>query len=191
MGFADIQEKQSEERKREKRLVHFTNAVTRDFLGSKYVTSKAKATQEAVGYITKSFLDYLFFEEHKEIRELYDEQVHHFMMEFAPRKLNLDTEKAKEGATIMAHFFAFLEDEGYIHNGHEIGAIAKKNAASFSKLFPKTVKKTTKKTARSDTTKGATKTAKKNKFAGMDIGRNDPCPCGSGKKYKKCCSKQT
>ncbi len=23
--------------------------------------------------------------------------------------------------------------------------------------------------------------------AGPDIGRNDPCPCGSGKKYKKCC----
>jgi hypothetical protein len=21
----------------------------------------------------------------------------------------------------------------------------------------------------------------------MDVGRNDPCPCGSGKKYKKCC----
>ena len=22
---------------------------------------------------------------------------------------------------------------------------------------------------------------------GKKIGRNDPCPCGSGKKYKKCC----
>ena len=22
---------------------------------------------------------------------------------------------------------------------------------------------------------------------GKTIGRNDPCPCGSGKKYKKCC----
>ena len=22
----------------------------------------------------------------------------------------------------------------------------------------------------------------------MKIGRNDPCPCGSGQKYKKCCS---
>jgi len=22
------------------------------------------------------------------------------------------------------------------------------------------------------------------------IGRNDPCPCGSGKKYKKCCGRQ-
>ncbi|HOW12970.1 MAG: SEC-C metal-binding domain-containing protein [Peptococcaceae bacterium] len=21
------------------------------------------------------------------------------------------------------------------------------------------------------------------------MGRNDPCPCGSGKKYKKCCGK--
>jgi preprotein translocase subunit SecA len=22
------------------------------------------------------------------------------------------------------------------------------------------------------------------------VGRNDPCPCGSGKKYKKCCGKR-
>ena len=25
--------------------------------------------------------------------------------------------------------------------------------------------------------------------AAPKIGRNDPCPCGSGKKYKKCCGK--
>ncbi len=23
--------------------------------------------------------------------------------------------------------------------------------------------------------------------SGEKVGRNDPCPCGSGKKYKKCC----
>ena len=22
---------------------------------------------------------------------------------------------------------------------------------------------------------------------GSKVGRNDPCPCGSGKKYKRCC----
>ena len=27
------------------------------------------------------------------------------------------------------------------------------------------------------------------KFAGLSVGRNDPCPCGSGKKHKKCCGK--
>jgi len=26
-------------------------------------------------------------------------------------------------------------------------------------------------------------------YAGAKTGRNDPCPCGSGKKYKKCCGK--
>lgn len=25
----------------------------------------------------------------------------------------------------------------------------------------------------------------------MAVGRNDPCPCGSGLKYKKCCEKKT
>ena len=27
------------------------------------------------------------------------------------------------------------------------------------------------------------------KWGGEKVGRNDPCPCGSGKKYKKCCGK--
>jgi hypothetical protein len=25
----------------------------------------------------------------------------------------------------------------------------------------------------------------------MNVGRNDPCPCGSGKKYKRCCLNST
>ena len=29
----------------------------------------------------------------------------------------------------------------------------------------------------------------KPKIAEKKVGRNEPCPCGSGKKYKKCCGK--
>ena len=38
-------------------------------------------------------------------------------------------------------------------------------------------------------TKEAVKTAEESVYvpSGRKIGRNDPCPCGSGKKYKKCC----
>ena len=32
-----------------------------------------------------------------------------------------------------------------------------------------------------------TKAKEIQKTAGAKVGRNDPCPCGSGKKYKKCC----
>ena len=34
---------------------------------------------------------------------------------------------------------------------------------------------------------GEATTAKKPVLAKKIVGRNDPCPCGSGKKYKKCC----
>jgi preprotein translocase subunit SecA len=30
-------------------------------------------------------------------------------------------------------------------------------------------------------------TGQKQVIKGEKVGRNDPCPCGSGKKYKKCC----
>jgi len=28
-----------------------------------------------------------------------------------------------------------------------------------------------------------------NRDANKSVGRNDPCPCGSGRKYKNCCGK--
>jgi preprotein translocase subunit SecA len=28
------------------------------------------------------------------------------------------------------------------------------------------------------------------KYQGQAVGKNDPCPCGSGKKYKACCGKK-
>ena len=42
-----------------------------------------------------------------------------------------------------------------------------------------------------ETIKEVVKAFKKSKTVvkGEKIGRNDPCPCGSGKKYKKCCGK--
>jgi len=36
---------------------------------------------------------------------------------------------------------------------------------------------------------GNKKTVQKTVVKGEKIGRNDPCPCGSGKKYKKCCGR--
>jgi SEC-C motif-containing protein len=35
---------------------------------------------------------------------------------------------------------------------------------------------------------GVTPQAEQYVRQGVKIGRNDPCPCGSGKKYKKCCA---
>ena len=39
------------------------------------------------------------------------------------------------------------------------------------------------------TNESSDKTKKTPKRAENKVGRNDPCPCGSGKKYKQCCGK--
>ena len=38
-----------------------------------------------------------------------------------------------------------------------------------------------------DGTPGQDETTRTIRNIGPKVGRNDPCPCGSGKKYKKCC----
>ena len=187
MGLADIQKKQSEERQRDKRLVHFTNAVSRDFLNSKAVKSKGALYKTNAEYVTKSFLDYLFFEQHKEIRELNDTHATHFMLEFAPHKLSFAPEAGKNVVEILSKFVIFLDNEGHIHNGTELSSVVKKNNRAFLKLLPKSKQISTKTTAKKG--KIIKKTAVKKAKPEVKVGRNDPCPCGSGKKYKKCCGR--
>jgi uncharacterized protein YecA (UPF0149 family) len=192
MGLADIQKKQSEERQREKRLVHFTNSTARDFLASKPIKSKEKKYRDNADYLAKSFLDYVFFNEHREIREINEAHIKHFMLEFAPRKLSFSPEASKSVAEILAKFLLFLEKNGHIHNGTELSSAAKKNNRSFLKHLPKSKTKSAEKTAKKGkTTKktAAKKKSKKKVLPEIKVGRNDPCPCGSGKKYKKCCGK--
>lgn len=65
---------------------------------------------------------------------------------------------------------AELENQGRLGGGRVLGAYVRALKEAFAEAIagkPKPVKR-----------------------AGSRIGRNDPCPCGSGKKYKKCCAKE-
>lgn len=74
---------------------------------------------------------------------------------------------------IVGTFLEWLEDTGRVAGGRSlalfIGALApayrERCSPTGGLRIPPVVKKT------------------------PDIGRNDPCPCGSGRKYKKCCAK--
>ena len=45
------------------------------------------------------------------------------------------------------------------------------------------------KVAKENATSGDGTLERKPVKKGQKVGRNDPCPCGSGKKYKHCCGK--
>jgi len=69
---------------------------------------------------------------------------------------------------VCGALLAYLEAEGRLGGGRVLGAFVNALAGQYLEEASGKVKPVVR--------------------AGSKIGRNDPCPCGSGKKYKKCCS---
>ncbi len=66
-----------------------------------------------------------------------------------------------------AAFLTTLERQGRLGGGEALGRFVRALRSAFTEKTAETVKPIRNPSAR--------------------IGRNDPCPCGSGKKFKKCC----
>ena len=61
------------------------------------------------------------------------------------------------------------------------------DAGRQSMLHPEAARPSSRETAPAERESTAPKSAAPIKSSQPKVGRNDPCPCGSGKKYKKCC----
>jgi hypothetical protein len=94
------------------------------------------------------------------------------LTETMPR-LVLPDEAREQVPEVIASFFEYLRDDGRLAEGAEWAAQVRVIGRSYrERLKPG----------------GGVKGVTIRKAANASpIGRNDPCPCGSGKKYKKCC----
>jgi preprotein translocase subunit SecA len=189
MALADIQKKSAEERKREKRLVHATNALSREFLDSKALKTKTKPYKDAAEYLSKSLLDYLFFEERKELRELHENHIQHFMLVYAPNKLSFSAQAKEHISDILQDFVGFLDATGHIKNGEQLNGMIKKEKKAFQQIMPARTQSGKSKSSAAPKKTSKRRPAQKAKIEAK-VGRNDPCPCGSGKKFKKCCGQK-
>ena len=88
-------------------------------------------------------------------------------------RLVLDDEARGYVPEVIATFFEYLRDDGRLGDGADWAAQVRIIGKSYrERLRPG----------------GGVKGVTIRKAAGASpVGRNDPCPCGSGKKYKKCC----
>jgi len=64
-------------------------------------------------------------------------------------------------------------------NIHRAGEVRRKETVKITNASQENLNNLDKDTVRKETVKNE----------GPNVGRNDPCPCGSGKKYKQCCGK--
>ncbi|MBV8882217.1 MAG: SEC-C domain-containing protein [Planctomycetaceae bacterium] len=103
--------------------------------------------------------------------ELSDAELRRLLLEVLP---SLDLPPALRPAVpgTLQEYLSWLEDTGRLAGGRSLGLLVRALGPAYQERcapggglrVPPVVKKT------------------------PDIGRNDPCPCGSGKKYKKCCA---
>ncbi len=85
---------------------------------------------------------------------------------------------------------AWPEDNG--ENGELVGAAARRQSQAAEATFADFTRNIQRKKQKEldelqFAGSGAKSSARQPVVRGKKIGRNDPCPCGSGKKYKKCC----
>lgn len=82
-------------------------------------------------------------------------------------RLNVPAECKNDLPALCAAFLSQLQDEGRLADGRILGSFIRALREAWEE-------------AASGKRKPITR-------PGSKIGRNDPCPCGSGKKYKACC----
>jgi preprotein translocase subunit SecA len=98
--------------------------------------------------------------------EVEEADLKHALLQHVAR-LNLPAQSKAGMPALCAAFLVQLEDEGRLGGGRVLGAYMRALREAFDE-------------AASGKRKPITR-------PGSKIGRNDPCPCGSGKKYKQCC----
>lgn len=137
-----------------------------DFCASDAIAEFAPATRDVAAALLTAFLDSACEVRGVEPDEVEEADLKHALTNRVGR-LSLHAAAQHEAPDLCAAFLSFLEEQGRLGGGRLLGAYVRALRPSFTQ-------------AASGKPKPVTR-------PGSRIGRNDPCPCGSGKKYKKCC----
>jgi SEC-C motif-containing protein len=139
--------------------------------GEKVAETAEKLMRARYTAYTKAATDFVFETTHPDHREGYD---HEGTREWAEKSewLGLEVVAAHGGGVDdeigEVEFIARFREQGVLRTHHELGHFERKDGAwmftSGDMVKPKPA-------------------------VSSKVGRNEPCPCGSGRKYKKCCSK--
>lgn len=141
------------------------------YIENKKLPPTAEATMRSryTAYVLEN-IDYLFDTHHESTKAdlnreeitAWSEEAHWLGLRII--KTDAGSEKDNQG---LVEFNCSYELGGKIQNHHEISHFVKENGRWYfqdGRFVHETVRR-----------------------EGPKVGRNDPCPCGSGKKHKKCC----
>jgi hypothetical protein len=137
-----------------------------DFCMSDDVRPFSPALRQLAGDVLLQFVVAACDHRGIEPEDLEEQDVKHGLIGCVAR-LNIEPETKKDCPNLCAALLDHLQNAGRLGGGHALAAYARALQTAFDQA-----------------TSGKTAPVVR---PGSKIGRNDPCPCGSGLKYKKCC----
>ncbi|MHC4250301.1 MAG: SEC-C metal-binding domain-containing protein [Planctomycetota bacterium] len=123
---------------------------------------------EVAGAVLEAFMTAACERRDVEPGEIEREDVRHALLEGLAR-IKLSANGRKRVPALVGDFLSGLEGQGRLGGGRALGAYARALKGAHDESAREVV---------APIRRGASK-----------LGPNDPCPCGSGRKYKKCCKR--
>ncbi|MDI6885406.1 MAG: SEC-C metal-binding domain-containing protein [archaeon] len=188
-----------------------------EFSESKYFEELTEEQKQESEFVVMSFTEYMYSHHGLSPEEWDEDGLEECCLYTLPRKITADESYYRSIAPVLSAFFAFVGEKNLLKKTSQLTRKVKeidkqivRNASDprnwgIAKSFAMAAKEagvdiTNEKemqkfiarynlqqlaTLKRDESKtGSTPKSRKSK-----IGRNDPCPCGSGKKYKRCCGR--
>jgi len=151
-----------------------------DFLSSRHAARFAPPTRADVGAVAREFLDACYNDVGVRPDLLDAEQLREVLFEILPRRLDPKSPTSTRAPDIVR---ALLD--------HFFEQKANANAWSLESVFDDARTRFAGLLAAGGGREQRAEAPEPLKRPGSKLGRNDPCPCGSGKKFKKCCAKES
>lgn len=135
------------------------------------------ADRAGAGEVARAFLDVCYGTLGLRPDLLDEEHLREALLEFLPPRLDPNERAAKDAVALVRALLDHSFDTHPNDNSWKLGAIFDEAATKFP--------------GRLESRGGSGVVADTEPITrpGSKLGRNDPCPCGSGKKWKKCCGK--
>ena len=152
---------------------------TAAFLDSEKAKRLVQGSKEELRSIVSRFLESCYMDLGKAPRLMDGDDLGLILRELLPRRYGVGDDLAGKTEAALSAYLAYLEGEQVVTHSFELRRALDAESPTFREAVQSG-------SAHQDgiavTSKGKTVQHKVDK-----VGRNDPCPCGSGKKFKKCC----
>ena len=150
-----------------------------DFLSSRHAARFAAPARSEAGAIAREFLDACYGDVGVRPDLLDAEHLREVLLEILPRRLDPKSPASARAPDVVR---ALLD--------HLFEQTANANAWSLEAVFDDARTQFPARLAKGGGREQRAESPEPLKRPGSKLGRNDPCPCGSGKKFKKCCAKE-